>query len=458
MISLKRWPKVEALREKLNGKAKAEPEYRFRSLYDKVYRTDFLEAAYAQCQSNAGAPGVDQRTFADIEAYGVQRFLGELAEELKEQRYAPAPVRRVMIPKANQPGKFRPLGIPTIQDRVVQQAVKLLLEPIFEADFTDNAYGYRTGRSAQQAVRAIDQEIIKRPDVVDADLSKYFDTIPHEQLMCSVERRVGDRRVLWLIRQWLKVPVQELNARGKVIVTGGKKTKCGTPQGGVISPLLANIYFRRFLVWWQRAGQERTLNARIVNYADDFVILTRGQGAARAALQVAGTVLEKIGLHLNPEKTRIVNVWETSFNFLGYRFSKLYGRNGKPYLGERPARKNLEKYEAEVYALTTRKHTCRTPEAVATDLNQLTRGFWNYYQQGTLTQISRALDEYVFQRMVQWARRKYRPSRRTRKNAESRRQRRQKICAATALLCRGREWVQKRGQGPLFNAVQSYAQ
>jgi RNA-directed DNA polymerase len=226
MISLTRWPKVEDLRAKLNGRAKAEPQYRFYSLYDKVLRADFLEAAFAQCRSNDGAPGVDGLSFNDIESYGVGRFLRELADELKELKYRPQPVRRVLIPKENQPGKYRPLGIPTIKDRIVQQAVKLLLEPIFEADFTDNAYGYRPERSAQDAVRDVELGLRSgMTEVVDADLSKYFDTIPHHELMQSVERRVADHKVLWLIRAWLKMPVHETNANGKTAVTGGKKTK-----------------------------------------------------------------------------------------------------------------------------------------------------------------------------------------------------------------------------------------
>ena len=455
MVSLNRWPKVAALREKLNGKAKAEPACRFHALYDKVYRPDFLAAAYAQVRANAGAPGVDGQTFADIAAYGEQRYLDELAAELKAERYAPQPVRRVLIPKANQPGKFRPLGIPTIKDRTVQQAVKLVLEPVFEADFTDNAYGYRAGRSANDAVRAVDQEIIKRPDVVDADLSKYFDTIPHDQLMQSVQRRISDRRMLKLIQGWLKVPVHERNANGKVVISGGRKTKSGTPQGGVISPLLANIYFRRFLVAWQQRGLERKLDAKIVNYADDFVILTRKHAAE--ALQAAASILTRIGLTLNETKTRTVNVWKDNFSFLGYTFGQLYGRKGRPYLGAVPAQKNIARYMEQVHALTDRQHTSQTVEQTIGQVNQLTRGFWNYYAQGTCSQISRALDEYVFGRVVHWAKRKHARSRRNTKTAATRVQRFDKIKAATRQLIRGRDLVRNRNGGPLFNAVHNFA-
>jgi len=329
MISLTRWPKVEDLRTKLNGRAKAKAKFRFYSLYDKVYRQDFLEAAYAQCKSNDGAPGVDGKTFEDIESYGVERYLAELADELERCVYQPQPVRRVLIPKENQPGKFRPLGIPTIRDRIVQQAVKLLLEPIFEADFTDNAYAYRAGRSAQGAVHEVEQGLKSgQTDVVDADLSKYFDTIPHHELMQSIQRRVADGKILMLVRAWLKVPVHEMKENGKTVVSGGKKTKMGTPQGGVISPLLANIYFRRFLKAWVELGYERKFQSRIVNYADDFVILTRGKDCAQQAMEAASKILTKMQLTLNVEKTRICYAWEESFNFLGYTFGLQYRWGG----------------------------------------------------------------------------------------------------------------------------------
>lgn len=406
MISLERWPKVKELREKLNGKAKAAPEYRFYLLYDKVYRRDFLEAAYAQCRANAGAPGVDGKTFADIEAYGVERYLAELAEELKERRYEPQPVRRVLIPKAGQPGKFRPLGIPTIKDRIVQQSVKLLLEPIYEADFTDNAYGYRAGKSAHDAINDVNAALRSgHVDVVDADLSKYFDTIPHDQLMQSVERRIADRKVLWLIRRWLKVPVHEVHERGKVVITGGKKTKQGTPQGGVISPLLANIYFRRFLVAWEKFGYDRKYQSRIVNYADDFVILTRG--CARSALDAARHILERIGLTLNAEKTRTCLAWEEPFNFLGYTFGRLYSQGGKSYLGQKPGQKGVAKYRETIRQLTAPDQTSKSARTVAAALNRVTQGYWNYYCLGTTAKLRGDLDKYLWDRMRIWAKRKH---------------------------------------------------
>ena len=458
MKSLARWKKVEDLREKLNGRAKAEGGYRFYSLHDKIYRKDFLEAAYAQCLANDGAPGVDGKTFKDIEAHGVERYLRELAEELKELRYLPQPVRRVMIPKENQPGKYRPLGIPTIRDRIVQQAVKLLLEPIFEADFTDNAYGYRPGKSAQDALTEVSTCLRSgHTEVVDADLSKYFDTIPHQELMKSVERRIADHKVLWMIRKWLKTPVHESNAKGKTVMSGGKKTKVGTPQGGVISPLLANIYFRRFLVAWKQLGFEEKYKSKIVNYADDFVILT--QGHAQEALRTAHVLLTKIGLTLNETKTRTVNAWSESFTFLGHTFGKLHGKGGRPYLGNTPSDKSVQKHREKVRQLTSADQTTKSLEDVTTALNRLTQGFWNYFKIGTVKKIARDLDQNLWEHMTGWAKRKYkRPHRRKQAGKSGQATRRARIQAALDKLIWGQELCRRRNGGPLFAAAASYAQ
>src|SRR5262245_62092812 len=267
---------IQELQRKLYLKAKQEPTCRFDALYDKVYREDILLHAYRLAKANGGAPGVDGIRFEDIESYGEKRFLVELRLELQERRYQPDAVLRVMIPKPD--GGKRPLGIPTIKDRVVQTAVKLVLEPIFEADFTDNAYGYRPRRNAQQAVRAVHQGLkAGYVNVVDADLSKYFDTIPHGDLMRSVSRRVSDGSILRLIKMWLKAPVEARadNDTGTRRSTSNR----GTPQGGVLSPLLANIYMRRFLKAWEQRGYDKRFGSRIVNYADDFVILCRGDAA-----------------------------------------------------------------------------------------------------------------------------------------------------------------------------------
>ena len=456
-MTLGRWPKVEELREKLNGKAKAEKTYRFYLLYDKVYRKDFLEAAYAKCRENDGAPGVDGERFEDIEAYGVERYLGELAQELKEKRYQPGPVRRVMIPKENQPGKFRPLGIPNIRDRIVQQAVVLLLSPIFEADFPEEMYGYREGRSAQDAVRKVQEGLRNRQrHVVDADLSKYFDRIPHEQLLRSVERRIADRQILWLIRAWLKVPVHETNAQGRVEVKGGAKSKEGTPQGGVISPLLANIYFRRLLVAWEQRGYGAKYGARIVNYADDFVILCRQD--ASGAQEAARRLVNGIGLALNEEKTRAVNAWETPFNFLGFTFGQQHRRGGKRYLGKHASVKNTTRYREKIRALTARDQTWKRPEEVVTRINQMTTGFWQYFRIGAGSKISNDLDKFVRQRVFLWAQRKYKRPRHSRNSRQAHAHRRRTIHCVVKQLIRGRDVVRAYQGGPLFCAARSSAQ
>src|SRR5499425_3166297 len=273
-MSLETPTKLRTLQRKLYCKAKAEPDYRFYLLYDKIHRDDILGHAYQLAKANGGAPGVDGVTFAMVEAAGVEEWLAGLREEVRTQGYRPQPVRRVMIPKPG--GGERPLGIPTIRDRVVQTAAKLLLEPIFEADFDPNAYGYRPKRSAQGAIQRVHKLVCEGyTDVVDADLSKYFDTIPHSELMKCVARRIVDRDMLHLIKMWLKVPVEERDEDGKPRVSGGKGSTCGTPQGGVISPLLANLYMNRFLKYWRITGRGEVFQAQVVNYADDFVILSR---------------------------------------------------------------------------------------------------------------------------------------------------------------------------------------
>src|SRR5437868_312749 len=279
-MSLETPIKIRMLQRKLYQKAKGEPNYRFYLLYDKMYREDILAHAYALAKSNQGAPGVDGQSFWGIETLGLEEWLSGIRNDLRAKTYEPRAVRRVMIPKPG--GGERPLGIPTVRDRVVQTAAKLVLEPIFEADFDPHAYGYRPKRSAQDAIRKVHQLLCSGyTDVVDADLSKYFDTIPHCELMQCVARRIVDRDVLRLIKMWLKVPVEEKDDRGNRRMTGGKQNTRGTPQGGVISPLLANLYMNRFLKYWRITGRGEAFQAQVVTYADDFVILSRG-GAKQA--------------------------------------------------------------------------------------------------------------------------------------------------------------------------------
>jgi RNA-directed DNA polymerase len=314
---------VQKLQMALHAKAKAEAGYRFYVLYDKIGREDILAHAYAQCRSNKGAPGVDGQDFADIEAYGVQRWLGELALAIRQETYRPEPIRRVFIPKAN--GKLRPLGISTLRDRVCMTAAMLVLEPIFEADLPPEQYAYRTGRNAQQAVIAVEETLFRgHPEVVDADLADYFGSIPHAELMLSLARRIVDRRALHLIKMWLECAVEETDDRGrKTRTTEAKDQRRGIPQGSPISPLLANLYMRRFVLGWKKLGLERSLGSRIVTYADDLVILCR-KGKAEEALARMREIMGKLKLTVNDEKTRICKVPEGEFDFLGYTFGRMF--------------------------------------------------------------------------------------------------------------------------------------
>ncbi len=393
--------KVQKLQAALQAKAKSAPTYRFYALYDKLYRLDVLWHALARCRANGGAPGVDGQTFADIEAYGEEKWLGELAEELKKKTYRPQAVRRAWQPKPD--GTQRPLGIPTIRDRVVQMAAVLILEPIFEADLQPEQYAYRAERSALDAVQAA-QALVRtgHTEVVDADLSGYFDSIPHSELMKSLARRISDRHMLHLLKAWLEMPVEETDERGRTQrTTRNRDEKKGTPQGAPISPLLANLYMRRFIVGWKTLGHEQRLKARLVNYADDFVICCRGTG--RQAMAAMRDMMAKLKLTVNEKKTRLCRLPEETFDFMGYTIGRCYSsRTGRAYLGPKPAVRKVRRICEELSECTRRKTTRLSVEEQVTRLNRVLVGWANYFYMGPVSRAYRAIDQHVCRRLRQW--------------------------------------------------------
>lgn len=403
-MSLQTPEKIRTLQRKLYCKAKAEPAFRFYVLYDKICREDILRHAYALARANAGAPGVDGMTFARIEAEGVERWLAGPREELVSKSYRPQPVRRAMIPKPG--GGERPLGIPTIRDRVVQTAAKLVLEPIFEADFEDSAYGYRPGRSGTDAIREVHRLVCRGyTDVVDADLSKYFDTIPHSDLLKSVARRIVDRHVLRLIKLWLKAPIEERDGDGKRRMSGGRRAKRGTPQGGVASPLLSIIYMNRFLKHWRLTGRGEAFRAHVISYADDFVILSRGHAAE--ALAWTHAVMMKLGLTLNEAKTSLKDARTEPFDFLGYTFGPhRFRKDGHWYLGASPSKKSVQRIKAKIGGLLVPGNKEPWP-VVCTRLNRLLRGWSGYFGYGTRLSAYRAVDNHVYDRVRAFLRKRH---------------------------------------------------
>ena len=392
---------VQKLQTVLHAKAKESPNQRFHALYDKVYRKDMLAYAYLCCKANGGAAGVDQQRFEDIAAYGEERWLDELAQELKNRSYRPLPVRRVYIPKADGKSQ-RPLGIPAIRDRVAQTAAVLVLEPIFEADLQPEQYAYRPNRSALDAVRLVHKLLnTGHREIVDADLSGYFDTIPHAELMKSVARRVVDGAMLHLLKLWLEAPVEDTDERGKKRrSTPNKDTGRGTPQGSPISPLLSNLYMRRFVLGWKRLGYEARFAARIVNYADDLVICCRGR--ADEALAAMRSMMSKLKLTVNESKTRVCTVPEESFDFLGYTLGRCYSPTGRAYLGTIPAKKRVRRICAEVSEVTAHRRTQLETKLIVGTLNRKLIGWSNYFCLGPVSKAYRSIDRHTAHRLRQW--------------------------------------------------------
>jgi group II intron reverse transcriptase/maturase len=392
---------VETLRTSLQAKARTEPAYRFYSLWDKVCREDVLHEAYRRCHANADASGVDGETFDQIDAQGIERWLGKLRRELVAGTYAPMPLLRVWIPKSN--GSQRPLGIPTIRDRVVQMAVVLVIGPIFEADLLPQQYGFRPGLDAKMAVRRVFWHVTqhRRQEVVDADLRDYFTSIPHDPLMRCLERRIADGRVLKTIKRWLISSVVENTSGRRIQTAEARRRKRGTPQGGVISPLLANCYFRRFLLAWQLHGHQEQLDAYIVNYADDFVICCC-PGNAGVAMAKMEALIMRLGLEVNKAKTRIARLPEESFDFLGYTIGGFHGKDGRMYIGTRPSKKAVRSLLMRIHERTTPQWYADTPLSTVARLSTLLRGWCGYFNQGPIMATRERIRRYTEVRLRRW--------------------------------------------------------
>src|SRR3984957_6102866 len=387
--------KVRQLQRRLWVCAKSSKTRRFHALYDRIYRSDVLWEAWKRVRSNKGAAGVDEITLRSIEEQGVTQFLEGIQADLKAGRYRPSPVKRRWIPKGD--GKQRPLGIPTVRDRVIQMAAKLVIEPIFEADFQPCSYGFRPKKSATQALEAIREAGNRGHNfVVDADIQGYFDSIDRSTLMELVKERISDRRVLKLIRQWLEAGVME---DGTV-----RETLAGTPQGGVISPLLANIYLNKLdRIWAARCSSLGVL----VRYADDFVAMCRTESAAKEALRRIGLVMNRLGLKLHPEKTRTVDLrrGKDSFVFLGctIRKKRSIQRNPRAHFVQRwPAPKAMKRVRKRVHELTDKRQSGKDVKQIIATLNPVLRGWGNYFRSGNAERKFNQLDSYVFWRLAQW--------------------------------------------------------
>lgn len=401
MISLER---VRLLQLKLYLKAKQEKGYKFYILYDKIFQRHVLEEAYKRSKSKNGSPGIDKQTFTDVEKYGREKFLTELSEELRKRTYKPQAVKRVWIEKEN--GGKRPLGIPTIKDRVAQQACKMVIEPIFEADFDDSSYGFRPKRSAKRAIMEIRDNLKQgNQTVYDADLSKYFDTIPHDKLEIVLKERIADPRVIYLIKLWLKVPIVEEDGK----YTGGKSNTKGTPQGGVISPLLANIYMNVLdRIVNNPEGDFSKRGIKMIRYADDFILMSKHIN--QEVIIKVHNYLDRMGLTINKDKSKLVNAKEEPFNFLGFTFRydrSIFSNKGK-FLNIKPKSKSRKKIRQKIN-LKLKSIGHYPAEKVVYELNPIIRGWMNYYkiEKVSYTQVAfKELEDYLRTRLFRYYNRK----------------------------------------------------
>ena len=398
--------RVQKFQNILHATAKEEPDRRFHALIDKVWRIDFLTEAWDRVRLNGGSAGVDRETVDHIEAYGVEQWLGELSQDLKDGTYTPKAVRQVLIPK-KQPGQFRPLGIPCIRDRVAQTSAMLVLEPIFEADLQPEQYAYRPERSATDAVNRIHKLVrTGHNEVVDGDLSNYFGEIPHAELMKSIARRVSDGRMLGLIKAWLEMPVEEDDGKGgKRRTNRARRERKGTPQGAPISPCLSNLYMRRFIMGWKVLGHARRFRSEIVNYADDFCVL--GKAPAAEMLAAVRQIMDSLKLAINDEKTRCLRCPEEALEFLGYRIGRNYRPQGGAYIGTKPSKASVKSICRKISAQTAAKYGLMSSGDMVRRLNWMLSGWANYYHLGQVSSAYAAIDAHTTKRLRQWLCRKH---------------------------------------------------